>query len=267
MKNKLSIIMFIVMLSGMFMSAQDQSDEGEKYSSPFKIEEEYFIGKAVAANLITTYGILDNKKIVDYVSSIGNTLSLASDQPSTFHGYTFIVLDTKKVVSYACPDGFILVSMGLLKTVQNEDELASALACEISHIVYNDPVFSVSVETVTKYNYLMKSRLSDDDDFESKINTVFDDTVKEILAAVEKGYDKETTIRSDAQAFSMLENANYSPSAFVSALEKLYKNDEYNNTHPDMQTRIDNLKDMLSKSGNKTKIDGKRTRRFKSTMK
>jgi predicted Zn-dependent protease len=243
------------------LSADNSQDVTEKFSSPFKIEEEYFLGKAVAVNLISKYGLSTDKKSTEYVSAIGNTIALASDQPSTFHGYTFGILNTDKIFSFACPDGFIFLSKGLIKTLDNEDQLAAVLANEIAHIVYNDPVFSVSRETVVKYNNLIKTSMNSDSNFGEEIKIMFGKITEEILMNLEKGYDSEINIRADNQALTSLVNSNYSTSEYNAYLEKLYKNEDYAITHPDQEKRLANLKNKIPKSSAGLAMKN-RTKRF-----
>ena len=245
------------------LSADSSQDVTEKFSSPFKIEEEYFLGKAVAVNLISKYGLSTDKKANEYVSAVGNTVALASDQPSTFHGYTFGILNTDRVVSFACPDGYVFISKGLIKMLNTEDQLASVLACEIAHIVYNDPVFSVSRETVVKYNNLIKTSMNSDSNFNEDIKTMFALITEEIITNLEKGYDVDTNIRADNQAMIALKNSNYYPSEFYLALGQLYKNEDYVKSHPDQEKRTANLKDKIPKSSTAAGIALKnRTKRF-----
>jgi beta-barrel assembly-enhancing protease len=265
--NKIISLLFLLSIANLNLFCDVSSDAVEKFSSPFRVEEEYYLGKAVSANLVTKYGLVKNGRLTDYISAIGNTLALASEQPSTFHGYTFGVLNTDKVLSFACPDGFIFISSGLIKKLQNEDELASVMACEIAHIVYNDPVFSVSQDTARNYANLLKSSLNSDSNFDEEIKKTFENITNEILTNVEKGYDEKTDLRADILAFAVLENSNYSTAAFLSAITTLSKSEEYAKNHPDLKKRTANVDDMISKSSVKIVINPNRTKRFKESVK
>ncbi len=97
-------------------------------------EQEYYIGRSVAASILQDYPALDDRKANAYLNTLGQTLAMASDRPETFGGYHFLLLDTDEINAFAAPGGLILVSRGLVNCCRNEDELASVLAHEIAHV-------------------------------------------------------------------------------------------------------------------------------------
>jgi predicted Zn-dependent protease len=97
-------------------------------------EQEYYIGRSVAATILSSYSAFDNKAANDYLNTLGQALALSSDKPETFGGYHFLVMDTDEVNAFAAPGGLILISRGMLRCCKNEDEVASVLAHEIGHV-------------------------------------------------------------------------------------------------------------------------------------
>ncbi len=97
-------------------------------------QEEYYIGRAVSALILSRYKVLGNSGLTDYVNVCGKTVSYSSDRPETFGGYHFLVLDTDEVNALAAPGGFIFVTKGLVERCKDEEMLASILAHEIGHV-------------------------------------------------------------------------------------------------------------------------------------
>ena len=97
-------------------------------------EQEYYIGRTVAATVLTQYKPLAKDDLNGYVNEVGQSLAQFSDRPETFGGYHFLVLDSQDINAFAAPGGLILVTKGLLQCCQNEDELAAVLAHEIGHV-------------------------------------------------------------------------------------------------------------------------------------
>lgn len=56
--------------------------------------EEYFIGRAVAAQILGRYKKLDDAKLNRYAQEVLQTVAAASDRPATYKGYHVQVLDT-----------------------------------------------------------------------------------------------------------------------------------------------------------------------------
>jgi beta-barrel assembly-enhancing protease len=271
--TKIFILIFTLLLINSFLyteeilnNPQPQSSE-EKLISPFKMEEEYYIGKSVTVSLINKYGIVNDQKQNDYISSIGNTLALGSQQPSTFHGYTFIILNTDIETAFSAPDGYIMISSGLISKLQNEDELASIIASEIAHIVFNDPIFSLGPDKSRKYNNLVSSLRNSNSDEDSKnindqIQKLFDDIVNEILLNLDRGYGKDKYLLCDTEAVNILSNCNYSPNSFVTALDKLNVSGNYMSIRPAKQDRINAVNAQITKTNTKIILNDQRTKRF-----
>ena len=97
-------------------------------------EQEYYIGRSVAATILSRYKIYNNSNVNHYVNKIGRLITINSNQPVIFGGYHFRVLDSTEINAFATPGGFVFITRGMLKMCKNEDELAAVLAHEVSHI-------------------------------------------------------------------------------------------------------------------------------------
>ena len=93
-------------------------------------EQEYYIGRTVAATVLLGYPPKPAEKLNDYVNLVGQSLAKFSARPETFGGYHFLVLDSDEINAFAAQGGLVLVTRGLLQCCQSEDELASVLAHE-----------------------------------------------------------------------------------------------------------------------------------------
>ena len=78
-------------------------------------EQEYYIGRAVAANILTTSKVWNDQKATTYLNVLERALSLYSDRPETFGGYHLLIMDTDEINAFSAPGGLILVSRGLLR--------------------------------------------------------------------------------------------------------------------------------------------------------
>ncbi|HHF43560.1 MAG TPA: peptidase M48, partial [Candidatus Aminicenantes bacterium] len=88
-------------------------------------EEEYYIGRSVAATILATYPALNNSRLTRYVNRVGQAVGVYSDRPEIFAGYHFLVLDSNEINAMAAPGGFIFITKGLLRLCRNEDMLAA----------------------------------------------------------------------------------------------------------------------------------------------
>ncbi len=185
--------------------------------------EEYYIGRAVAARLLARNSLSQNKDATLYVNEVGQTVAKKSSLPRTYRGYHFGILETSDPNAYACPGGIILITRGLIKECQNEDELAAVLAHEVAHVAHKDGVKSINksrwtevltstgAEAARQYGGGVAGSLVSM--FESSIDDVF-------KTLVVNGYSREAEANADREAVTTLTRAGYDPAALAAILSR-----------------------------------------------
>src|SRR5439155_20230764 len=90
------------------------------------VEEEYAIGGGIALSWISKNGgiLIDpgapsapQNKLERYVNRVGKNLAAQSGRPTL--DWTFGVLDSDDFNAYSAPGGYVFVTKGLLKQVEN----------------------------------------------------------------------------------------------------------------------------------------------------
>lgn len=105
-----------------------------KSRAPTPIEEEG-LGLAILTATIGTSPILAvDAPVSIYVSNVGYRIAALSSNPYPASGLEFVVVDSPTPNAMAMPGGVVLVTTGLLKFLQSEDELAIILGHEVAHI-------------------------------------------------------------------------------------------------------------------------------------
>jgi predicted Zn-dependent protease len=95
-------------------------------------EEETRIGRQIAGNLLGAVPLVHDDKLQRYVNLVGDWVAQQSGRKDiTWH---FGVLDTEDINAFAAPGGYIFVTRGLYRRLNNEAELAGVLAHEIAHV-------------------------------------------------------------------------------------------------------------------------------------
>lgn len=98
----------------------------------YSLEEENRIGKQIAGDLMGAVPLVRDDKLQNYVNLVGNWVALQSGRKDvTWH---FGVLDTEDINAFAAPGGYIFVTKGLYRRLNNEAELAGVLGHEIAHV-------------------------------------------------------------------------------------------------------------------------------------
>ncbi|HRT27525.1 MAG TPA: M48 family metalloprotease [Syntrophales bacterium] len=223
------------------------AEQAEAASRPMTAEEEYFLGRAVGAEILSRYPLYRNERLTRYVNEIGNVVALSSDRPVTYSGYHFAILDTDEANAFACPSGTIFVTRGMLRRTQNEDELAAVLAHEAGHVNHRDGVNSIQksrwAQVIATLGTEAARTLSGKD--LAKLTDLFAGSVSDVVKTIiVNGYSRDQELTADQSALVFLHRAGYDPRALTSYLGRLAKEQTggasagFFSTHPGMDKRL-----------------------------
>ncbi len=217
----------------------------EAEQTEFTPEQEYYIGRAVAANLLTTRKVWNDQKATTYLNTLERALSLYSDRPETFGGYHLLVLDTDEINAFAAPGGLILVSRGLLRCATTEDMAAAILAHETSHVVLKHGLNAIAASRKTAaYKNLGLAAVAAFGSPEARqLTDIFKDSISDITnTLVNSGYSRDLEFQADAMALGIMRRAGYDPQAFDDMLKLMETRIKsggpgFAKTHPDPKDR------------------------------
>jgi beta-barrel assembly-enhancing protease len=209
-------------------------------------EQEYYIGRAVAATVLQTYKPWDSAGANTYLNTLGRALSLASVEPETFSGYHFLAMDSDDINAFGAPSGFVLVSRGLLRLATSEDEVAAILAHEIGHVSLKHGLKAISsgrwAEAFKQIGLFAAANSGNAalQDLTNSFGDVIGDIAKTMITS---GYSRELEMNADIEAVRILHDVGYDPAALIrvmKAMESKLKpgGKDFAKTHPDPETRI-----------------------------
>lgn len=211
-------------------------------------EQEYYIGRTVAAQVLGAYKPKPEPNLTEYVNQVGQSLAQFSTKPETFGGYHFMVLDSNEINAFAAPGGLVLVTRGLLKCCQTEDELAAVLAHEIGHVANQDGLRAIKTSRLNSTLLSTASVAMNYSDAQlAEMTQAFDESIDNIKSTLmDTGYSRRLEFQADAAAVTILKKAGYQPGALVAMLENMAKNwdasrHDFAATHPAPADRIAQL--------------------------
>ena len=247
--------------------AQKTGSKAIDASKEISDSEEYFLGRGVAARILSQYPLSKDQALNTYVNEVGQTVARKSTRPRTYKGYHFAVLDSSTPNSFACPGGIILITKGMIKTCGNEDQLAAVLAHEVGHIANRDGINSISqarwtevattagAEAAKQYGGSLGQLVSQ---FEGSIDDVF-------KTVIVNGYSRAAEENADRAGVEMLKRAGYNPAAMTAVLTAMSSKGGSGGilgTHPAVTDRLDNIK-VIAQEAN-TQMEPVRTKRFQA---
>jgi predicted Zn-dependent protease len=225
----------------------------EKTFQDITPEQEYYIGRAVAATVLGAYRPYGNPEATQYLNLLGQTLAQASDAPETFGGYHFIILDTDEINAFAAPGGFILVSRGMLRCCRSEDALAAVLAHEIGHVEGKHGLRAIRKGRLTAAltTLAAEGAKSFGGQELAQLTEAFEGTIGDITSTLmNSGYARALESQADQAAVKITRRVGYDPAALVDMLGQMKRNlkpggHDFAKTHPDPEDRIADVRGMI----------------------
>lgn len=223
----------------------------------FTPENEYYIGRTIAANILSRYKVYQNKDAIEYINLIGQTMAAASDKPETFNGYHFLILDTDEINAFAAPGGLILVSRGLIRCCKYEDALAAVLAHEVGHVQLGHGMGAIQASRYTSLGKIAGVELAKNLGSEqlAQAAEIFDGTIGDIMKKlVDTGYQSNQEYDADRAAVTIVKRVGYNPTALKDMLEQMDKrlgqnSGGFGKTHPTPQKRLQNIEPLIQDFG------------------
>ncbi|UCD48652.1 MAG: M48 family metallopeptidase [Phycisphaerales bacterium] len=245
----------------------------EKTYQDLTPEQEYYTGRAVAAQVFQSYPPLDQPEANAYLNLLGQSLAVFSNRPETFGGYHFLLLDSDEINAFAAPGGLILVTRGMLRCCESEDELAAVLAHEICHVEKKHGLSAIKQGRLTEAFTIIAAESAKQLGSEelASLTREFEASVSDVVMTLTtSGYSRTQERDADAAAVQLLRRAGYPEASIITMLQRM---DErladagglgFAKTHPSAQSRVG----ALASTARQTELvsDAARQERFSAAI-
>jgi predicted Zn-dependent protease len=176
-------------------------------------QQETQIGARIAGNLLGAAPLADDLATQQYVHRVGMLVAAQSGRPEL--PWRFGVLASDDVNAFAAPGGFVFVTAGLYRLLDDEAELAAVLGHEIAHVVLRHHLEVMKKSSVIgAVSTALSNRLSAT---RPNLTSVLGNGAQ-ILA---RGLDKEAELAADRLGIVLAARAGYDPYAMFGVLEKI----------------------------------------------
>jgi predicted Zn-dependent protease len=214
------------------------------------LQDRYFLGRAVAANIFTVYRPhTGNPELTRYLNLICQAIVINNPTIELFDGSFVVILDNPELNAFASPGGHILITKGLVEAASSEDMLAAIIAHELAHIKLKHGI--KMIEEMRFYDNMadVANRA-----FEFSGNSSGAWRLAEFRASVasltdtilRSGYSYSQEFEADQEALSLLAATGYDPEALATVLNVLRERQfsgsmGINATHPNPVERLRNI--------------------------
>ncbi len=242
----------------------EAKQKADKQCAPLRtarvaVDEEIELGGAVALNWASRgkglmNGTASGDELSRYLNRVGKNLAAQSERPTL--DWTFGVVDVDDFNAYSAPGGYVFVTRGLLRKVENEAQLAGVLAHEIAHITHRD---ALEVYNNIKANQCVTQVIGDSAsksatlgnaltsvtggsvgyvDFRKVGAEVLGNFAKQVVENVTtQGFAHEDEFDADRAALELVVNAGYDPNQFIQFLAKIPSDGGAFKNHPSSEDR------------------------------
>lgn len=219
-KNKYIFYPVVILLFSFILSI---SSTRQSAAGVISRNQEIQIGRQVARNLEREHGLTFNGQWAARVDTIGRRITPVCERPHM--PYTFKVLRMREVNAFALPGGFIYATEGLMRFVENDDNmLAGVIAHEIGH---------VAKKHVVK---IMEKNLA----FDIMIELFTKNKEEKQLGSLSKGFvlngfSRDQELEADRLGIAYSQKAGFDQKGLLRFLQKLK---EHEHGNPDFLTRL-----------------------------
>ena len=250
-KNHLLVVISIsfFLLSAVALEAQDNHfrrrlNQLEKEYTTADIEAEINFGKDLASKILKKYALLPNDRLQKYISLLGAGIAGQIGRPElSFH---FAILKLDDVNAYACPGGFIFITSGALKAMENEAQLVGVLSHEITHVNQRHIVKQLKIRAKGDGITEGLSNLIGSTSASARI-LLTQLTEKAYALLFEEGVSKNDEFEADGIGSEVMVSLGYDWTSYQSYLAIIKSQMAKGNgailskTHPDIDTRIEKI--------------------------
>ncbi|OGD35144.1 MAG: hypothetical protein A2V45_05825 [Candidatus Aminicenantes bacterium RBG_19FT_COMBO_58_17] len=238
-------------------------------------EQEYYIGRSVAALILAQYPAYDNAALNTYINTLGQAIVYSSDRPEIYAGYHFLVLDTEEVNALSAPGGFIFISKGLIRRCKNEEMLASILAHEVGHVCSKHGLQAIKKSRLVDAFRVIGTEAARRYGSEelAQLTTAFEGALGDVVETlVVRGYDRKYEHEADDLAVKFDVAVGYAPKGLTDFLQTMIGDSTtasgkgWFKTHPSAEQRMEKVKGKIAALSSVPAEASVRTKRFEQSV-
>lgn len=256
------IIAVIIALVGWFMymsQIQENPMTGERQHVAYSPDQEIRLGLESAPQMSHEMGgevsatdphAIEVKKMGNYL--VANTDAKKSPWKFQFH----LLADDKTVNAFALPGGQIFITMGLLKQLQTEAQLAGVLGHEMGHVIERHTAQQMSKGELGKWLIMAVGAAATDPNNPSSAQhpVMIASLVNQML---QLRYSRHDESQADTWGLKIMEQVGFDPRAMIEVMKILKASSgkdgsgrslEIFQTHPNPDLRIEQIETYLKEN-------------------
>ncbi len=210
-------------------------------SKEISLDDEVALGRGISLKLLEMKGGLHaDNELQRYVNMVGHAVAERSDRPNL--KYIFGVVNDEEVNAWAAPGGYVFITVGTLRELESEAELAGVLAHEVAHVQEGHMVRVLKkMQVQTGISDALKATDSDYEEYGQSLESG-------LRVLVENGLPWEMEYEADTLGSEIATLTGYKAEGLRDFLGKIETPDDddaeggwLSHTHPPVSKRIESL--------------------------
>lgn len=219
---------------------KESQDKSEVVINPASDEEEVAVGRQIAGNLLGAAPLVKDKALQRYVNLVGRWVADQGERVDL--AWHFGVIDSDDINAFAVPGGYIFVTRGLYRLLNNEAQLAGVLAHEIAHVVRQHHYRVIQQARIVDIGSRWLGRKA------GQNNQLIQNLIGSGAEIVARGLDKSAEYEADRMGVVLAARAGYDQYALAEVLQQMghYSSEDDSvkllfKTHPHPDDRLSHL--------------------------
>ena len=229
--------------------AQPLPDLGDASQVALTPAQERKIGEQVVRQIRAAGAYLNDPEVNDYLNELG--YRLLAGTPASKQDFEFFAVPDSQINAFALPGGFIGIHTGLILLAQNESELASVMAHEISHVTQRHMSRMAAAQKDTMLMSLaglalaiLAARVGGANSSQGVSAAIAGSQA--LIAQTQINFTREHEYEADRIGFNQLVAAGFDPNGMASFMQRLQRANRfvegnapsYLRTHPITYERV-----------------------------
>ncbi|PWK24376.1 peptidase M48-like protein [Arcicella aurantiaca] len=244
------LIMAGIALFSYYSKMQVNPITGKRQAVTLTPQQEIAMGLQSAPQMAAEFGgLFNNQEAQNQVKNVGMKVVTNSDAAKSEYQFNFHLLaDPETVNAFALPGGQIFITVGLLKRLSSEDQLAGVLGHEIGHVIGRHSAQQMAKDELT--NGLLGAAVAATSDPYSPNNSAA--IAQYVGKMITMKYGRDDELEADKFGVKYMIESGYNPEKMIEVMEILKaasgggdRPSEFQSTHPDPDHRIIEIKKAL----------------------
>ena len=175
--------------------------------------EEIQIGREITGNLLDAAPLVKDDALQKYVNQVGRWVANQSERADL--PWHFGVIESEDINAFAAPGGYVIITKGLYRKLENEAQLAGVLSHEIAHVVRSHHLKILQKSQLLDFGAgLLGQQIGKDDKIIQKIIG----SGAEICA---RSLDKSAEFEADRMGVALTVRSGYEPYGLPEVLQAI----------------------------------------------